>query len=184
MWDPLLSVGTFAKTCRFNVWRSLFTSKTSANSVLSSCAASHTVKPLFCHWTGEHEQEPKLGTWGGKRLEPETGPVWLSFLRLTTFRTFVASPPLVSMEFTGSHFQKHNVNNSRGKFTYVQITTRRCWISGVTLSAKILLLKLKTILAIQLCLTFETRPVSSSSTTAVLHSRKLQLVVDQQWMKL
>lgn len=96
MLDPLLSVGTFAKTCRFDVWRSLCTSITSANSVPTSCAAGHTVEALFCHWTGEHEQKPKLGTWGWRRLEP----VWLSFPRLPSFRTSVISPPLVSMEFT------------------------------------------------------------------------------------
>jgi len=107
MLGPLLSVGTFAKTCRFDVWRSLCTSITSANSVPTCCAAGHTVEALFCRWTGEHEQKTKLGTWGWRRLEPETGPVWLSSpCRLPSFCTSVVSPLLVSMEFTeGAMFQ-------------------------------------------------------------------------------
>ncbi len=151
MWEPLLSVGTFAKTCRFDVWRSLFTSKTSANSVLSSCAAGHTVKPLFCHWTEEHEQEPKLDTWGGEKAGARDRPRLAVFPQATIFPHLCCfTSACLHGIHRGSHVQKHNGNNSRGEVTDVQITTRRCWISDVTLSAKLLLLKLKTLLAIQL----------------------------------
>jgi len=164
MLGPLLSVGTIAKTCRFDVWRSLCTSITSANSVPTCCAAGHTVEALFCRWTGEHEQKTKLGTWGWRRLEPETGPVWLSSpCRLPSFCTSVVSPLLVSMEFTeGAMFQNTTETIARRGHRCADNHTEmlnNLWRGIFLIKSEFFNLKS----------TFEICPVSSSCTTVFLH---------------
>lgn len=162
----------------------LFTSKTSANSDPASCAAGHTVKALFCHWTGEHEQEPKLGTWGGRRLEPETGPVWLSVLRLPSFRTSVVSPPLVSMEFTGGATFKNTAETiARWSHWCADNHTERVKLQHESFH-KVSRVKLENYKQFNFKLTFEMRPVNLSRMTAVGQSQNLHLLVDQQGMKL